>query len=196
MVRFYGGMTKLRIAVVIGSTRPGRKGEAVGRWVHELAQGREGAEYEIVDLKAYDLPLLSEPTVPGAANRQYEVPQTRAWSEAIDSYDGYVWVTPEYNHGVPGAMKNALDVLYPEWGYKGFGIVSYGADGGTRSTEQWRGIIANVMGTVIRHQVALYEFLEWPDDVFTPEERRPDELDRMLGLLERTTQALAPLRQA
>src|SRR5690606_39628482 len=91
------GMTKLRIAVVIGSTRPGRKGEAVGRWVHELAQGRDAADYDLVDVAAFDLPLLSEPTVPGSANRRYEVPQTRAWSETIDRYDGFGWVSPEYD---------------------------------------------------------------------------------------------------
>lgn len=189
-------MTKLRIAVVIGSTRPCRKGEAVGRWVHEQAQGRDEVDYEIVDLKTFDLPLLSEPTVPGAANRRYEVPQTRAWSQTIDRYDGFVWVTPEYNHGVPAAMKNALDVLYPEWNFKGFGIVSYGADGGTRATEQWRGIIANVMGTVVWHQVALYEYLDWDGDgAFTPLERRPKELSTLLALLERTTRAVSVLRQ-
>lgn len=193
---FYGDMTTMRIAVVLGSTRPGRKGEAVARWALEQARGREGAEYELVDLAAFDLPLLSEPTVPGAAKRQYEVPQTREWSKTIDRFDGFVWVTPEYNHGVPGALKNALDVLYPEWGHKGFGVISYGADGGTRATEQWRGIIANVFGTVVRHQVALYEFLDWDDDGgFAPIERRSSELGTMLALLERTTQALAALRQ-
>jgi NAD(P)H-dependent FMN reductase len=194
---FDGGMTPLRIAVVLGSTRPGRKGEAVARWVLEQAHGREAAEYELVDLKAFDLPLLSEPTVPGSADRQYEVPQTREWSATIDRFDGFVWVTPEYNHGVPAAMKNALDVLYPEWGYKGFGIVSYGSDGGTRATEHWRGILANVMGTVVRHQVALYEFLDWDGDgAFAPTERRPEELTNLLDLLERTTRAIAPLRRS
>src|SRR5690606_22178134 len=94
-----GGMTKLRIAVVLGSTRPGRKGEAVARWVLEHAQGREAAEYELVDVAAFDLKLLCEHTVPGAANRQYAEESTRAWSAVVDSYDGFVWVTPEYNHG-------------------------------------------------------------------------------------------------
>src|SRR5690606_36015673 len=143
-----GGMTKLRIAVVIGSTRPGRKGEAVGRWVHELAQGRDAADYDLVDVAAFDLPLLSEPTVPGSANRRYEVGRPRGWSGTIDRYDGCVGVSREYRRGVPAAMKNAVDVLCPEWGFKGFGIVSYGAGGGTRATAQWRGILANVMGTV------------------------------------------------
>lgn len=189
-------MTNLRIAVVLGSTRPGRKGEAVARWVLEHAQKREDASYELLDVAAFDLPLLNEPTVPGAANREYETSQTREWSTAVDAFDAFVWVTPEYNHGVPAAMKNALDVLYPEWSFKGFGIVSYGADGGTRATEQWRGILANVMGTVVRHQVALYEFLDWDEDEFAPVDRRPGELANLLELLERTTQAITPLRSA
>lgn len=188
-------MSNLRIAVVLGSTRPGRKGEAVARWVLEHAQERDDVSYELLDVAAFDLPLLCEPTVPGAAKREYETPQTREWSKAVDGYDGFVWVTPEYNHGVPAAMKNALDVLYPEWGFKGFGIVSYGADGGTRATEQWRGILANVMGTVVRHQVALYQFLDWDDDdEFRPVERRPGELGNLLDLLEKTTAAIDTLR--
>lgn len=182
-----------RIAIIVGSTRPGRKGSAVGRWVAEQAATRD-ASYELVELADFDLPLLQEATVPGAADRDYETPQTREWSAAVDRFDGFVWVTPEYNHGVPAAFKNALDVLYPEWNHKAVGFVSYGADGGTRAVEQWRGIVANVMMVGVRAFVALSTFSDWQDDAFTPTERRAGELGRVFDQLEAMTVAISSLR--
>lgn len=184
-----------RIAVIVGSTRPGRKGSAVGQWVAEHASARDGqASYELVELADFDLPLLSEPTVPGAAKRDYRTPQTRRWSEAIDSFDGFVWVTPEYNHSVPAAFKNALDVLHPEWRHKAVGFVAYGADGGTRAVEHWRTIVANVMMVGVRGQVSLSTFLDWQDGGFAPQERRAAELATVLDQLEAMTGALQTLR--
>lgn len=108
----------MRIGIVIGSTRPGRVGAGVGQWVHAVATSLgpaehdgEAVEYELVALETFDLDLLNEPTKPSVAGREYENAKTRVWSEKIDSIDGFVFVTPEYNHGVPAAMKNALDVL-------------------------------------------------------------------------------------
>ena len=115
----------MRIGIIIGSTRPGRLGESVAHWVSGRASQRTDAEFALVDLKDYGLGLLNEPIIPGAANRQYENPATRRWSQTIDALDGFVFVTPEYNHGVPAALKNAVDLLYPEWNHKavGFGVV-------------------------------------------------------------------------
>lgn len=186
--------TTVKIGIIIGSTRPGRSGEAVGRWVHEQAIQREDAEFELVDLEEFKLSLLGEPTVPGAANRQYEFDETRVWSEKIDSLDGFVWVTPEYNHGVPAAMKNALDLLYPEWNHKAVGFVAYGADGGVRAVEHWRTIVANVRMVAVRAQVSLSQFLDFTDGSFTPTERRAAELDNMLNQLVEMTAAVRTLR--
>jgi NAD(P)H-dependent FMN reductase len=100
----------LKIAIIIGSTRPGRNGEAVAKWVYEVAQRRNDAEFELVDIKDFNLPLLDEP-VPPIMGR-YSQPHTKTWAAKIDSFDGYVFVTPEYNHGIPGALKNAVDFLF------------------------------------------------------------------------------------
>ena len=83
----------MRIGIVVGSTRPGRKGAGVGAWVHEIASRRTDAEFVLVDLADYDLVLLDEETVPSDANRDYASPATRRWSETIDGLDGFVWVT-------------------------------------------------------------------------------------------------------
>lgn len=184
----------MKIAVILGSTRPGRKGEAVARWVHEIAARRADAEFDLVDLASFELPLLSEATVPGAAQRRYERPETQAWSRAIDGYDGFVFVTPEYNHGVPAALKNAVDVLYPEWVHKAVGFVSYGADGGVRAVEHWRVITANLMLTAVRAQVSLSLFADWDGDSFAPSARRDEEVGRLLDQLVAMTGAVASLR--
>ena len=117
----------LKIAIIIGSTRPGRNGEAVAKWVYAIAQKRSDAEFELVDIKDFNLPLLDEP-VP-AAMGNYSKPHTKAWAAKIDSFDGYVFVTPEYNHGMNGALKNAIDFLYREWNNKAAGFVGYGGAG-------------------------------------------------------------------
>lgn len=183
----------MRIGIIIGSTRPGRLGESVARWVSGRASQRTDAEFALVDLKDYGLELLNEPTVPGAANRQYENPATRRWSQTIDALDGFVFVTPEYNHGVPAALKNAVDLLYPEWNHKAVGFVSYGADGGVRAVEHWRAIVANVLMHDVRAQVSLSVFLDFENGAFRPLERREGELDTLLSQLVSLTAALETL---
>lgn len=188
----------MKIAIIVGSTRPGRKGTAVGRWVHEHAEKRDDVpgkvEFDLLELESFDLPLLDEPTVPAAADREYETPETRAWSEAIDGYDGFVFVTPEYNHGVPAALKNAVDVLGPEWANKAIAFVGYGADGGVRAVEHWRTVVVNLMMTDVRAQLSLVEFDDWKDDEFQPEERRQEELDTMLDQLIEMTESVRAIR--
>jgi NAD(P)H-dependent FMN reductase len=120
----------LKIAIIIGSTRPGRNGEAVAKWVYEIAKKRSDAQFELVDIKDHNLPLLDEP-VP-ATMGQYSKPHTKAWAAKIGSFDGYVFVAPEYNHGISGALKNAIDFLFAEWNNKAAGFVSYGSVGGAR----------------------------------------------------------------
>src|SRR5581483_7951602 len=125
--------TKLtRIAILVGSTRPGRNGEAVARWVYDRAVQREDATFEVVDIAKQDLPFLDEPA-PAALDSDYRMEHTRRWSETIASFDGYVFVTPEYNHSLCGALKNAIDFLYVEWHNKAAGFVGYGLNGGVRA---------------------------------------------------------------
>ena len=148
-----------RIGIIIGSTRPGRKGEAVAQWVHEIAERRTDADYELVDIADYALPHFDE-LLPPAAD-QYQKPHTFTWAEKIASLDGFVIVTPEYNHSVPGALKNALDFLYKEWTNKAVGFVSYGAAGGTRAVEHLRAIVANLEMADVRAQVSLGLFTDF-----------------------------------
>jgi NAD(P)H-dependent FMN reductase len=143
----------IRIAIVTGSTRPGRVNEAVARWVYEIAQKRSDAEFELVDIAEYHLPLLDEPVPPSRG--QYSRPHTKAWAARIASFDGYVFVTPEYNHGISGALKNAIDFLSAEWNNKVAGFVSYGSAGGARAVEHLRLVMAELMVATVRAQVML-----------------------------------------
>lgn len=154
----------MKVGIIIGSIREGRKGANVARWVESSAGRRGDAEYELIDLLGFDVPLLTSPTHPMAAQRVYESPAVQRWSEAIDSCDAFVFVTPEYNHGVPGALKNAVDSLGPEWMDKTAGLVSYGSAQGVRAAEHWRQILANFRTVAVRSQVTLSIFTDLADD--------------------------------
>lgn len=103
----------LSVAIIVGSTRPGRKADTIARWVLDIAAARQDAGFEVIDLADFDLPLLDE-EVPAAAGL-YAQRHTRAWAASIASFDAYVFVTPEYNHATSGALKNAIDFLFAEW---------------------------------------------------------------------------------
>jgi len=130
-------MSRPRIAIILGSTRDSRFGEKPARWIETRARQQDW-EVEFVDLKDFDLPLFNE--VASNAWAPSQSPAARAWQERIDSFDGYIFVTPEYNRSITGALKNALDQAYVEWNRKAFGIVSYGSVGGTRAAEHLRTI--------------------------------------------------------
>jgi NAD(P)H-dependent FMN reductase len=151
----------LRVAIILGSTRPGRNGEAVTRWVYEIAKKRSSndAEFEYIDIKDFNLPLLDEPIPPSQG--QYSKTHTKRWSAKIDSVDAFIFVTPEYNHGIPGALKNAIDYLYREWNNKAAGFVSYGSAGGVRSVEQLRLVMAELQVADVRAQVTLSLFTDF-----------------------------------
>jgi NAD(P)H-dependent FMN reductase len=143
----------IKVGIVIGSTRPGRVGEAVATWVHELASNRTDASYELVDLQDYNLPLLDEPVPPSMG--KYSKDHTKKWAAKIASLDAFVFVTPEYNHSTSGALKNALDFIYAEWNDKAAGFVGYGSAGGARAVEHLRGILAELQVATVRAQVLL-----------------------------------------
>lgn len=149
----------IKVGIVIGTTRPGRNGEAVARWVYDIARKRRDAHFELIDIGDYNLPLLDEP-VPASLGR-YQHPHTRAWAEKIGSFDAYVFVTPEYNHAPSGALKNAIDYLYREWNNKSAGFVGYGSAGGTRAVEQLRLIMGELQVADVRAQVALSLFTDF-----------------------------------
>ena len=183
----------LRVAIIVGSTRPGRKGEAVARWVYEIASSRGDAEFELVDIKDYDLPLLDEPS--SAIFGRYSNDHTKAWSVKIASFDAFVFVTPEYNHATSGALKNAIDYLYLEWNNKAAGFVGYGGAGGTRAVENLRLVMGELMVADVRAQVALSLFTDFENfSVFKPASHHEKAVHGMLDQVIAWGGALRSLR--
>ena len=143
----------IRIGIILGSIRPNRNGEQVATWVYDMASRRSDAEFELIDLRDHPLPHLDEPLPPSLG--QYQNEHTRQWAATIASFDGFVMVTPEYNHSTSGVLKNALDFLYAEWNNKAAGFVSYGLAGGARAAEHLRLICAELQMADVRQQVTL-----------------------------------------
>lgn len=183
----------IRIATILGSTRPGRIGEAVARWAHDIASRRGDATYELVDIAEFNLPLLDEPAPPSRG--QYSHEHTRRWSEKIASFDGFVFVTPEYNHGTSGALKNAIDFLYQEWNHKAAGFIGYGSAGGTRAVEHLRLIMGELMVADVRPQVMLSLFSDFQDfSRFKPDPRHEASVNALLDAVLAWAGALKSLR--
>ncbi|PZF89073.1 NADPH-dependent FMN reductase [Micromonospora deserti] len=154
----------IRIGLVVGSTRPGRRGSAVARWAQQVASRQPAvragvAEIAVIDLAEQALPLLDEP-VP-AMFGTYRNPHTRRWSAMIDACDAFVFVTPEYNHSIPAALKNAIDFLSAEWNGKVAGLLSYGVQGGSRAADHLRLILAEVRAAVVPTQVSISIFTDF-----------------------------------
>jgi NAD(P)H-dependent FMN reductase len=188
-------MNALKIGIILGSTRPGRNGEAVAKWVHEIAQGRNAAEFELIDIKDFDLPLLDEP-VP-AIYGQYSKPHTQRWAAKIARFDGYVFVMPEYNHGISGALKNAIDFLFAEWCNKAAGFVSYGGAGGSRAVEQMRLVLANLQMATVCNQVLLSLSTDFENfSIFRPASRHVKSVHEMLDQVLLWAGALKGIREA
>jgi NAD(P)H-dependent FMN reductase len=184
-----------RIAIIVGTTRPGRKATEIAAWVHGIAAQRDDAEYDIVDIADYDLPLLDEPVPP--AMHQYSQPHTLRWAETIAQYDGFVFVTPEYNHSLSGSLKNAIDFLYAEWNNKAAGFVSYGTSNGARAVEHLRGIMGELQVADVRAHVGLSlltDFENW--SVFKPTPYHEQSVGTMLDQVVAWSKALQTLRVA
>ena len=172
----------IKVAIIIGSTRPGRNAEAVARWVHGIATKRTDAEFELVDLLDFNLPLFDEAIPPSMG--QYSQPHTKAWAAKIASFDAYIFVTPEYNHAPSGALKNAIDYLYAEWNNKAAGFVSYGSANGVRAVEQLRPIMGELLIADVRAQVMLSLFTDFENfSVFKPAAMHEQTLNTMLDQL-------------
>lgn len=184
----------IKVAIIIGSTRPGRNGEAVGRWVYELARKRSGMEFELIDLADVDLPLLDEPVPPSL--HQYSKDHTKEWAATIGSFDAFVFVTPEYNHGIPGALKNAIDFLYAEWNNKVAGFVSYGSALGARAAEHLRLVMAELQVATVREQVLLSLYTDFKNMTeFAPAALHEEKLNSMLDQLVSWGEAFRQIRE-
>ncbi len=184
-------MTK--IAIVTGSIRPGRQSLTVARWVQDLAQARGDADYEIVDIADFDLPVWDEERSPSQGPGVK--PHSRAFSARMAEFDGYVFVVAEYNHSMTGALKNAFDYLYAELADKAAGFVSYGSVGGARAVEHVRGVLSEMHVAHVRNAVALtlaHDFENYT--TFTPTPASTAAVGPMLDQLLSWTRALEALR--
>lgn len=187
-------MNKLNIAILMGSTRPYRNGEAVAQWVLAQARERNDAHFDLIDLKQVDLPFLDEPLPPSLG--KYEHEHTRQWSRTVAGYDGFVLVTPEYNHGTSAVLKNALDTVYKEWNNKVAGFVAYGSMGGARAVEQLRLNMAELQVATVRAQVGLMLSSDFKNmREFAPLPQRTAELTTMLDQLLAWGNALRTVRE-
>ena len=183
----------IKIGIILGSTRPGRNGEQVAKWVYDVASRRDDAEYELVDLLDYPLPHLDEPLPPSFGNYRNE--HTKQWASKIASFDGFVIVTPEYNHGPSGVLKNALDYLYAEWNNKAVGFVSYGAAGGVRAVEHLRLVAGELQMADVRQQVALSLFTDFEQfRTLKPGQHHQGSLKTLFDQVIAWSAALKPLR--
>lgn len=185
-------MTK--IGIILGSTRPGRNGEAVAKWVYDIASRRTDAQFELVDLLDYHLPHLDE-AIP-ASQGMYANEHTKQWAAKIAELDGFVFVTPEYNHSTSGALKNAIDFVYGEWNNKAAGFVSYGAAGGTRAVEHLRLIMGELQVADVRAQVALSLYTDFENfSSFKPGPQHEGTLGVVLDQTVSWTKALETVRK-
>jgi len=185
----------IKIGVILGSTRPNRAGEGVAKWVFEVASRRYDAEFVYIDIAEFDLPLLDEPVPPSRG--QYSKEHTKRWAAAIAPLDGFIFVTPEYNHGTSGALKNAIDYLYAEWNDKAAGFVGYGSAGGVRAVENLRLVMGELMIADVRAQVQLSLFTDFENfSVFKPAERHEKTLNTVVDQVIRWGTALKGVREA
>jgi NAD(P)H-dependent FMN reductase len=140
-----------RIGIVIGSTRPSRFGEKPAAWIHNIASKRTDLDFELIDLRDYKLPLFDEPISPAWGPLKNE--EALRWQAKLASLDGFILVTPEYNHGMSAVLKNALDYAYKEFVRKPVAFVGYGGVGGARAVEQLRLVTAELQMVSLRHAV-------------------------------------------
>jgi len=183
----------LRTAIIIGSIRPGRKAESVANWIYDVASKRSDSDYELVDLQSFGLPFTEEPgqTRPKPARP----PATLAWAETIDSYDAFVFVTPEYSNGTSAALRNAIGLLARPWNNKAAGFVSYGSALGRRAVEQLRMLLGELQVADVGAHVTFSLFNDFENfGEFKPAAHFLPEVNEMLDQVVAWGSALRVLR--
>jgi NAD(P)H-dependent FMN reductase len=188
-------MAQPRLMIVIASTRPGRVGLPVAQWFDARARAHGGFEVELVDLLELGLPFLDEPNHPRL--QQYTKPHTKDWSAKVTAADAFAFVTPEYNYGMPAALKNAIDFLHMEWIYKPVGFVSYGGiSAGTRAVQMTKQVVTTLKMYPLPEAVSIPFVAQFIDDEgeIQANETMEQAADAVLGELARVAAAMAPLR--
>jgi NAD(P)H-dependent FMN reductase len=188
-------MSEPTLQIIIASTRPGRVGLPVGRWFEQRARAQGNFEIDLVDLLELGLPMMDEPNHPRL--QQYTKRHTKDWSARVTAADAFVFVTPEYNYGMPAALKNAIDYLHVEWAYKPVGFVSYGGvSAGTRSVQMAKQVITTLKTYALPEAVSIPFVAKFIDDdgQIEANETMENAASAMLLELRRVSDALAVLR--
>ena len=182
------------ILVIFGSTRQGRRGDRVVHWLMERLGARTDASFALVDVRALGLPLFDAPVSPA---RGQVMPEAEAWAAQVEHADGFIFVTPEYNHGYPASLKNAIDYLHHEWRYKPVGFVSYGGvASGTRSVEQLQQVVTAVKLFPLFEQVNIPFYQQFiTDGEVHANEVMEQATGTMLDQLVRMEALLRPMRE-
>ena len=183
------------LKIIIASTRPGRKGPSLAYWINEIAKNHGAFEIKLIDLKEVNLPFLDEPHHPRL--QKYEQEHTKAWSREIDEADAFIIVTPEYNYGFPATIKNALDFVFVEWGYKPVGFVSYGGiAAGTRAVQMLKQVVTAQNMMPVNTSVNIPFFTKYINDKeqFLPDEGLVKSAEAMLDEIAKWAKALSPMR--
>lgn len=184
----------LKLKVIVGSTRPGRVGIHVGKWIHGVAAAHPAFDADLVDLAEVGLPLYDEPVHPRL--RKYQHEHTRRWSAIVDAADAYVLVMPEYNYSVAPALANALDYVFAEWACKPAGFVTYGGVSGGLRAAQLIKVTLSALKVVPIPEAVVIPFVanHISDGVFVPNETHVTAAGQMLDETARWAEALKPLR--
>ncbi|MFD1707707.1 NADPH-dependent FMN reductase [Siminovitchia sediminis] len=185
-------MTK--IGIITGSTRDSRVNIQVAEWVKSIADQRTDAQFELVDIKDYQLPRYNE-SIPAIMSQNYQTPEARVWSEKISELDGFVFVTPEYNKGITSGLKDAIDYLYVEWNNKAAGIVSYGSSLGVTAANNLRLILTVPKVATVGTQPALSFFTDFEEmRTFKPAPFDQETVQKMLDEVVDWSTALKTIR--
>lgn len=182
---------------VLGSTRRNRQGERIARWIFEEARKYGDFDIELIDLREWPLPFFDEVASPARIGGDYTSEVARRWSEKIRGADGFIFVTPEYNHGYPAVLKNALDYLFYEWAYKPAAFVSYswGESGGMRAVEQLRQVAIELNMVPVREAVHIARLTNAFDEKGNPTDKSiATSTHRMLERLQWWTRVMKKAR--
>lgn len=185
-----------RLGIVVVSTRPGRVGPSVGRWMERRARVHGGFAVDVIDLAEIALPLLDEPDHPRLG--RYRHAHTRAWSARVEAQDAFVFVAPEYNHGMAAPLKNALDYLHTEWQYRPAGFASYGGvAAGTRGVQMAKEVLIALKVMPLPEAVHIPFIRQFLDEKgeLVPNETMDQAANAMLDELARWEKALRALRR-
>lgn len=184
----------VRLKIILASTRPGRKGPVVAKWIHSLAKKNKNFKIELLDLKEINLPFHDEPAMP--VKQDYKYAHTKKWSRIIDSADAFIIVHPEYNHGYSAPLKNALDYLFKEWNYKPVSFVSYGdIAGGTRAAQMLVQVVTALKMMPLTESVHIPQFARYiKNDVFEADASTEKSAEEMLKELIKWAEGLKKMR--